>query len=880
MGTTSFGTASADFFGGGLTVVQYPSDQFGGQLDLSRPLDPNINEHVLTTTLAVTFDDNAVSYAFSQSAVVIDLGVPPGEEALQHGGYAEGDILVDVFEVEGSLFNDIIRGSDSEPYFDYAHSVAEEFAGFQGRFALLGNNPGDNVLIGGGGSDVLEGREGADVLIGGSFDADFSIDFASYESSPAAVTVRLKGVGSDTQTAIATGGDAGGDTLVGIEGLIGSRFDDTLTGNSLNNVLAGGLGNDTLDGKGGIDTADYSRDHFFDNGDTADQVVVRLGLNGASGTGAEFKVFANPFGPPFIVQVSTDTLISIENVTGTAGPDTIVGNELSNTLDGRGGNDNLDGGFGDDTLIGGAGSDTASFLSHDTTFILSREQNTISLGLNGADGHATRTGFNLLGLFQTESDVLRSIENVTGSNHSETINGNEQANVLDGRGGNDILDGGLGNDTIIGGLGIDTVSYVSHDGLTPLPGEVNGIQLGQNGGDGFFVRAQAVSGTTTTVETDILRGIENVTGSNASDSIVGNELDNVLDGRGGNNEFRGLQGNDTLRAGSGDDHYFFTTINGIISTGNSTISDSGGNDAIFIDANTLADAQHVNNDLVLTLTTGATVTVLDQFGSHPVEALFNGGTPLTLATSMTGGIGSGIISGTDGNDVMDGRGGDDLLFGNGGNDRLIGGTGNDHLFGGAGNDVLEGGEGDDVLNGGPGNDRLIGGPGNDVFVVAPAASETPDFAGKAQGSGPNHATIVDFVRGQDRIDLTAFHTSFSALTGGDDHGAHDDRGDPVRLVSEGRDSVLIFAGGSARVEGVTHLDASDFIFGDNSAAPVANGNPFGEADPTARLVQAMATFSPSGLSSSGEILANTSGPFPPPDQLAPSPQNGSGYHPV
>src|SRR5262249_13155167 len=174
-------------------------------------------------------------------------------------------------------------------------------------------------------------------------------------------------------------------------------------------------------------------------------------------------------------------------------------------------------------------------------------------------------------------------------------------------------------------------------------------------------------------------------------------------------------------------------------------------------------------------------------------------------------------------------------------------------------------------NGGPGNDRLIGGPGNDVFVVAPAASETPDFARNAQGSGPNHATILDFVRGQDRIHLTAFHTRFSALTGG---------GEPARLLSERHDSVLIFAGGSARIEGVVHLDASDFIFGDNSAAPVANGNPFGEADPTARLVQAMATFSPSGLSSSGEILANTSGPFPPPDQLAPSPQNGSGYHAV
>ena len=78
-------------------------------------------------------------------------------------------------------------------------------------------------------------------------------DFASYESSPGAVTVRLPGTGgADTQTATATGADATGDSFISIEGLIGSAFDDSLTGNSLNNILAGGLGNDILDGKGGI----------------------------------------------------------------------------------------------------------------------------------------------------------------------------------------------------------------------------------------------------------------------------------------------------------------------------------------------------------------------------------------------------------------------------------------------------------------------------------------------------------------------------------------------------------------------------------------------------------------------------------------------------
>jgi Ca2+-binding RTX toxin-like protein len=45
-----------------------------------------------------------------------------------------------------------------------------------------------------------------------------------------------------------------------------------------------------------------------------------------------------------------------------------------------------------------------------------------------------------------ESDILRDIENVTGSNRGETINGNEQDNVLAGRGGNDTIVGGAGND--------------------------------------------------------------------------------------------------------------------------------------------------------------------------------------------------------------------------------------------------------------------------------------------------------------------------------------------------------------------------------------------------------------------------------------------------
>ena len=141
--------------------------------------------------------------------------------------------------------------------------------------------------------------------------------------------------------------------------------------------------------------------------------------------------------------------------------------------------------------------------------------------------------------------MLRGLENITGSNRPEVITGNDLDNTLDGRGGNDTMDGGLGDDVIIGGNplfivgggvipSIDTVSYVSHDAVMGVFGR-DIILLGQNGADGSYTRAGLVQAPVLigTVETDVLRGIENVTGSNRLETINGNELDNILDGRGG-----------------------------------------------------------------------------------------------------------------------------------------------------------------------------------------------------------------------------------------------------------------------------------------------------------------------------------------------------------
>ena len=66
-------------------------------------------------------------------------------------------------------------------------------------------------------------------------------------------------------------GGAGSDTLVSIENLTGSGFNDKLTGDGGGNVLTGGAGADRLEGGAGNDTLDGgSGSDFLDGGDGFD----------------------------------------------------------------------------------------------------------------------------------------------------------------------------------------------------------------------------------------------------------------------------------------------------------------------------------------------------------------------------------------------------------------------------------------------------------------------------------------------------------------------------------------------------------------------------------------------------------------------------------
>ncbi|MET3051181.1 type I secretion C-terminal target domain-containing protein, partial [Pseudomonas alkylphenolica] len=142
---------------------------------------------------------------------------------------------------------------------DITYQQGSTLTGTNGHDTLLGGSgndtlnagTGNDVLIGGDGNDILNAGDGNDLLIGGAgndqLNGDAGIDTASYASANGAVTVSL--ASSLEQN---TGG-AGNDTLTGIENLIGSDYNDNLTGNGTANLLQGGLGNDTLVGGGGND---------------------------------------------------------------------------------------------------------------------------------------------------------------------------------------------------------------------------------------------------------------------------------------------------------------------------------------------------------------------------------------------------------------------------------------------------------------------------------------------------------------------------------------------------------------------------------------------------------------------------------------------------
>jgi len=242
------------------------------------------NDWLMGAHAADTIDGGAngwygdvASYDFDPAGVAADL-----DTGIAVDGWGTADILIGVEGLAGSDYNDILAG-----------------------------NSGSNRFFPGPGDDRVDGRGG--------------YDYVHMASASSAVFV-------DLGTGVVTGG-GGNDTLISIEAIFASVYDDVLRGTANGDTFDGSRGSDTIEGLGGIDDVTY----FYSTGG----VVVDL----AAGTANDGMGGA-------------DRLSAIEDVTGSNHDDRITGSIAANYLDGRAGDDQIDGGEGDDVLDGDAGNDS------------------------------------------------------------------------------------------------------------------------------------------------------------------------------------------------------------------------------------------------------------------------------------------------------------------------------------------------------------------------------------------------------------------------------------------------------------------------------------------------------------------------------------------
>ena len=335
---------------------------------------------------------------------------------------------------------------------------------------LIGDSDA-NILRGLGGSDTIKGGDGDDTLDGGAggdkLEGDAGTDTASYASASDGVTVDLSGgngstgdargdtydsiekyEGSEFDDTFIAGkseddidgnahkghgdtvsyiksdkgvtvdlsspdqGDEGegyekGDMLNGIENIIGSNHDDTLTALSIGSIITSGRGNDTLNGGDGDDILNGGRGVDVFNGGPVD------------GGGMDTFVFAP----------------------GDGGDDEINGFTAGD-------------GDGHDQI------DLSAFKS-----IASMDDLTISQ--LGSDAEIDLPNGGEIRLNEVDKDGLtadnfifytKKISGTQGDHFNNEINGSSGDNALYGEQGNDTINGGRGDDEIYGGEDNDTIN--------------------------------------------------------------------------------------------------------------------------------------------------------------------------------------------------------------------------------------------------------------------------------------------------------------------------------------------------------------------------------------------------------------------------------------
>ncbi len=438
-----------------------------------------------------------------------------------------GDVVLEAAN-EGQ---DTVRASINYSLPDAVENL--ELAGSSARRAT--GNALANTLTGNAQNNTLQGAAGADTLYGGAGNDSYYV-----ERQSDLVIETSAGGGIDTVylTALAY-------TLPAYveKGRILSESTAGLTGNSLNNVLLAGDGNNRLDGAGGTDTADY---RYANAGVRLSLAVTGAQTSGGSGSDTLLHI-ENLSGSAFNDRLSGNAGANVltggdgaDTLLGADGADRLNGGEGADMLAGGSGRDRLQGDAGDDTLDGGSGADTMIGGADDDVYYVDDAGDT----LTELSGGGTDTVYSTLASYTLENEMENGL---VSSGGTATLIGNALNNwlsvgtgaaSLDGANGDDTLDGGTGADTLDGGNGADTMTGGAGDDVYYLDDAGDLITELTGGGTDTVYSARS----SYTLGSEIENG---VVASSTTADITGNALDNVLRSGAGDNVLDGDAGSDT-----------------------------------------------------------------------------------------------------------------------------------------------------------------------------------------------------------------------------------------------------------------------------------------------------------------------------------------------
>lgn len=416
---------------------------FGGWQDRIQILAYDANNNPVTVTITASGNDMVSGSTITGTGTSDSIGSVQGSALVQIAGplsrieivYSNlgtsaqvtyvSDVQFDAVRVD----NDTVNGGLGD----------DTLTGGYGNDSVLGD-AGNDRLFGGVGRDTLIGGTGNDTLAGGlandMLDGGTGNDVADYAASNGGVSINLT-------TSAVSGGHAQGDTLVSVEGVIGSGFADTLIGfdaqstvaGDYSNTLWGGAGNDSIDGAGGDDLLYGGADNDRVIGGTGNDLVYGgLGNDSLTGDGGNDSLYGDE-GDDTVSDLSGSNQLyggdGNDRLFGGNGTDSLYGETGNDRLEDTLGANRLEGGAGADTLISGAGSDTL-WGGADGDLI------TDTAGANSVDG----------------GDGNDTISTGAGS---DTVFGGAGADALTDAGGANLLYGDAGNDTLVGGSGADSL---------------------------------------------------------------------------------------------------------------------------------------------------------------------------------------------------------------------------------------------------------------------------------------------------------------------------------------------------------------------------------------------------------------------------------------